>query len=56
MLEKESDFRGDALVADIDRPPRVHRSGTGSALAADNHPIDAVKAELANRSNERLDR
>jgi hypothetical protein len=56
LFEKESDARGDTLVAHIDCPCRVHWPRTGAALAADDDPIDAMEVEVSYWCDERFHR
>src|SRR6267143_175135 len=48
LFEEEGDTAPLALIAKGQDPFFLHRPGTGPALAADNHPIDALQIQLAN--------
>ena len=56
LLEEERDARGEALVADASDPIGVHGARPGSALAADDDPVQSVgaKREVAEIGEERL--
>ena len=49
LLEKVRHAGGDTLVAQAPRPLGVHWSGAGAALAACDHPVDAIEVEVQGR-------
>lgn len=56
LLKMEWNALFDALVANAPNPFRVHRTSTGPAFAADNHPVDSGKVKFAQITNKRLKR
>src|ERR1051325_7261384 len=55
LLEEERHLCCHALIANISHPRRRYRSPRWTALASDNHPIDAVEGQMRNRPEQRLD-
>ena len=43
LLEKERDFTGQAAIAYVQNPPKIHRAVRRAAFATHNHPVDAVE-------------
>jgi hypothetical protein len=43
LFEEERHSEPDAAVANVSNPPRVHRPGSGTGFASNDHPIDSVK-------------
>lgn len=56
LLEEEPDPGSEALITDGTNPLRVHWPCARTGFAANNHPIDAAKVELAKRAEERFER
>lgn len=54
LLEEKGYVGGQALVADFRHPFRLHLSRSRPGLATYNHPIDIVKDETAQRTEERF--
>ena len=55
LLEEERNLGALALVANRQHPFHRHRSGTGPALTADDHPVNALEVYLTQVFEERLD-
>src|SRR5262245_41473655 len=55
LLEEERHLGGAALVADLAHPVDLNRSMPRAAFAANNNPVDAIEADLADGTEERLD-
>jgi hypothetical protein len=49
LFEKEGDILCYALIAHIESPSWVHKSGVRAALPADNDPMDAFKIKFPDR-------
>src|SRR5206468_1039867 len=54
LLEEEGDSGSRALLPDFANPLGLHRTGTGPALAANDHPVDPTKRKMGDRTKERL--
>ena len=55
LLEEESGIRSPATLKNGFDPSAFHRPRTGTALAADDHPIDPAKVYPAEIFQKRLD-
>ncbi len=56
LLEEKCDARMNTLITDVDYPCLIHRPRARTALATDNHPVNAAEVEFADRRKKRLDR
>jgi hypothetical protein len=54
-LEEERDGEGDAAVAQVAGPIRMHRPSIGAAFAADDDPVDAGKVQAGQGAKQRLE-
>lgn len=56
LLEEEPHLGAPALIADRSDPLPSHRSRAGTALAADNDPVDVAQVDASNILKQRFDR
>lgn len=55
LLEKEGNALRFALAQNVLHPGFVHRARSGSAFAADDHPVNSCEIDRAEGANQRLD-